>query len=205
MTADPINFLDQEDDILIYEPILAKKDCKIKISFAETAEWKVKEHVPGYAGEIYKALKLTVLITDQNVQTENDDAKARLTIEDQFNVVKYPYLSKKTGQVEWLNRAKLYQLEDAFGFDPFFAVDGVAVAPHITKNGRKVAPKIAGAKQRVNPDFWTAYFNEDGTPKPDNWIDKEILADIGVDKNEQFGARNTILRYKKPYADSVIG
>ena len=188
---------DEQDEIQFSEPILAKKDCKVRIDFAEPAEWKVKETVPGHGGETYKAMKLTVIITDENVQTEHADAKPRLTIEHQLNIEKYPYLDKKTGTVKWLGRAGLYDLEAALGFEPrFVGPDGQQVEPYVTRTGRKAAPKIDGVKQMLNPDFAAAYFHEDGTVNPSNWIEKNVYADIDVERSDQYGDRNVIKRFK---------
>ena len=114
------SFIEEVDEVQVWEPVLAKKDCKVRIDFAEPAEWTVKEHVSGHAGEVYKAAKLTVTITDKNVSTAHEGASPRLTLEHQFNVQRYPYLSKKTGEIAWLGRQAIYQLEEAFGFDPVF-------------------------------------------------------------------------------------
>lgn len=196
------SFSEQTDDVQFSEPILAKKDCKIKINFVEPAEWTVKEAVPGHAGEKYKALKVQVQIIDEDISTEHADAQPKRVFDDQFNIEKYPYLDKKTNTVRWLGRQKLYQLEAALGFDPVFVdSEGNQVEPHITKNGNKVAPKISGVKQKANPDFVQAYFDAEGLPIVDNWIDKEITADIELQRSEQYGNRNGISRYKKPKAE----
>lgn len=190
-------WVNEQDEVSFSEPILAQKDCRVRIDFAEAAEWKVKESVPGHAGETYKAMKLTVTITDDTVRTEHADAKPRLTIEHQLNVQRYPYLNKKTGAVSWLGRDQLWQLEQALGFEPVFMdASGNRLEPFITKTGRKAAPKGEGVKQQLNPDFAAAYFDSEGNPKPDSWIDKEMLADIEVEQSEQYGPRNVIRRFK---------
>lgn len=190
-------WMNEQDDVQFSEPILAKKDCQLRIDFAEPSEWKVKDHVVGHEGEVYKAAKLTLTITDQNVQTEHADAKPRLTIEHQFNVQRYPYLDKKTGQVKWLGRANLYELEEALGFEPVFVgADGEQVEPFISKTGRKLAPKIEGVKRQINPQFAASYFHEDGTINPDNWVDKVVYADVDVERSEKFGDKNVVKRFK---------
>lgn len=186
------NMLTEEDDIQFAEPILAQKGVKIEIMKAEKTVWKNKVD-----GENYDALKLSVVINDDSVRTEHSDAKPKLVVDNQFNVVSYPYMDKKTGTVKKLGRANLYQLETAFGFDPVFTVAGKQVDAFVTKTGSKVAPKIEGVKRALNPDFFDAYFNGDNSPKIENWIGKKLLADIGVEVSEQFGSKNTINRYIK--------
>lgn len=191
---------EEQDDVVMTEPILAKKDCKLEIAAVESAEWKVKElakgGAPGHEGEVYQAMKMTLTITDQNVQTEHEGSRPRLTIEHQCNVDKYPYLDKKSGTVRWLGRANLYELEEAFGFTPVFTNgSGQAVEPFITRTGRKVAPRGEGIKRTLNQDFVQAYFNADGTPNLE-WGGKTVYADVGVEESEQFGDRNRIQRFK---------
>ena len=190
----------ERDEIQFREPILAQKDVKAKIAFAEPSEWKPKDAVKeaGDVEDSYKACKLTVMLTDDSVRTEHSDALPRMNVDDQFNVQKYPYLDKKSGGISWMNRGKLFDLEKAFGFDPCF-VDrsGNKVEAFITKTGNKVAPKVDGVARVLNPDFVGAYFHEDMTVNPTNWIDKVILVDVGVESSEQFGDKNVILRYKK--------
>ena len=192
---------DEQDDQIMSEPILAKRDCKLEITAAESAEWKVKEAskggAPGHEGEVYQAMKLTLLITDPDIQTEHENARPRLTIEHQLNVAKYPYLDKKSGTVKWLGRANLYELEEAFGFDPIFTNgDGQSVEAYVTRTGRKVAPKGEGIKRQLNPDFTSAYFTTDGVPNLE-WAGKTVYADIGVEPSEQFGDRNRVQRFKR--------
>lgn len=191
------SWLDQTDEQVFSEPILAKKDCQLRIDFAEPATWKVKDSVPTHAGQEFKAAKLTLTITDPNVQTEHQGWNPRRVIEHQFNVEKYPFMDKKTGTLRWLNRANLFELEEAFGFEPVFVdPNGVTLPPFITKAGRKVAPKVEGVQRKLNPDFARAYFHEDGTVNPDNWTGKTVYADVDVEKSDQFGDRNRIVRFK---------
>lgn len=189
----------ERDEIQFREPILAQKDVKAKVSFAEPADWNPKDAVKelGSVADSYKACKLTVVITDDTVRTEHGDALPKLIVEDQFNVVRYPYLDKKTGKLAWLNRGKLFEIERAFGFEPKY-VDraGNSVEAYITRTGNKVAPKVDGVAQVLNVDFLGAYFHPDMTVNPTNWIDKDILVDIGVESSEQFGDKNRIMRYK---------
>ena len=189
-------YLEEADDVQFSEAILAQKGVKMKVGFVERTEWE--EKTAGVKNGIKKAAcKLTLKIDDMNVKTEHADAKPRLTIEDQFNIESFLYEDKKTGEVKKLGRTKLYQLEETFGFDPIFTVGGNVVEPFVTKRGNKVAPKVEGVKRIVNPSFFKAYFNMDGSPIVDSFVDKTIYADIEVESSEQFGDRNVIARYVK--------
>lgn len=185
-------YTEEQDDVQFSEPILAQKGVRCGIQFAEKVTWKNK-----HDGQEYDACKLTIQISDESVRTEHSDAKPKLTIEDQFNIVQYPYLDKKSGAMKKLGKKKLYQLENAFGFDPVFQVNGQPVEVFITKNGNKVAPKIEGVKRVVNSEFFNAYFTSNGDPVIDNWIGKTIYADIDVEMSEQFGNKNSVGRYVK--------
>ena len=185
-------FTEEQDEVQFSEPILAQKGVRLGIQFAEKTVWNNKQD-----GLPYDACKLTLTISDDSVKTEHSDAKPKLTIEDQFNIVQYPYLDKKTGTIKKLGKTKLYQLEAAFGFEPVFQVNGQKVEPFTTKAGNKVAPKIEGVKRVINPDFFNAYFDSEGNPKTENWIGKTVYADIEVETSEQFGAKNVISRYVK--------
>lgn len=186
-------YTDQEDDVQFSEPILAQKGVRLKVMFVEKNPWKNKVD-----DQNYDAIKLTFQIDNpSSVRTEHADAKPRLTIEDQFNIESFLYEDKKTGEVKKLGRTKLYQLEETFGFDPIFTVGGNVVEPFVTKRGNKVAPKVEGVKRIVNPSFFKAYFNMDGSPIVDSFVDKTIYADIEVESSEQFGDRNVIARYVK--------
>jgi len=185
-------YTEEQDDVQFSEPILAQKQVRCGISFVEKVEWKNK-----HDGQTYDACKVTLTISDDSVKTEHADAKPKLTIEDQFNIVQYPYMDKKTGTIKKLGKTKLYQLEQAFGFDPRFQVNGQPVEPFVTKNGNKVAPKIEGVKRVINPEFFEAYFTSNGDPVIDNWIGKTVYADIEVETSEQFGSKNVIARYTK--------
>lgn len=192
---------DESDEVVLTECILAKKDCQVEIVAAEPTEWKVKEAAkggaPGHEGEAYKAMKLTLQITDQDIQTEHEGSRPRLTLEHQFNVEKYPYLDKKSGAVKWLGRQNLYDLEEAFGFDPLFTNgDGQPVDAYVTRTGRKVAPKGEGIHRKLNPAFVSAYFTAEGIPNLE-WAGKMVYADIGVEESEQYGNRNRINRFKR--------
>lgn len=193
------NMLTDTDDIQVIEPILAQKNVSVEIVKVEKAQWEAK--TGGVKnGQFFDALKVSILIKDVSVKTEHEGAKPRLSVEDQFNIVSFPYEDKKTGEIKKLGREKLYQLEAAFGFDPVFVLNGSQVEPYITKNGNKVAPKTEGVKRSINPDFFDAYFNADNSPKIENWIGKKLCADIGVENNEQYGAKNVVKRYIKPQA-----
>ena len=74
---------------------------------------------------------------------------------------------------------------------------GNTVEPYVTRSGNKVAPKLEGVARILNPAFFGAYFHQDGTVNPTNWVDKDILVDVGVERSEQFGDKNTVKRYKK--------
>lgn len=191
-----MSYMTEQDDVQFSEPILAQKGVKLKLNFAEKTEWEAK--TKGVKnGDKYDACKLTLDIDDDSVKTEHADAKPRRTIEDQFNLQQFPYEDKKTGEIKKLGRSKLYQLEEAFGFEPIFLVNGAKVDPFITKTGAKRAPKIEGVKRALNPDFMDAYFSGDGVPKMENWSGKTIYANVGVESSEQFGDKNTIEAYVK--------
>lgn len=185
--------LEERDDVQFVEPVVPQKDVKMKVGFAEAAKWKSKVD-----GAEYEAIKLTLSIDDASVRTQHADAKPRRTIEDQFNLVRYPYADKNTGETKWMNRNKLFEIETAFGFEPSF-VDGSGnqIEAYVTKNGNKVAPKVEGVKRILNQDFFDAYFTEDGTPKMENWAEKVVYADIDLQTSEKFGDKNVISRYKK--------
>jgi hypothetical protein len=194
-------FTDEEESVRFREPIIPQKKVKMKVTFAERVEWKLKKDVT-VAGIEYKqgtafdACKLTLQIDDTSVRTEHADADPKLIIEDQFNIVGYPIISKD-GESKMMNRQKLFQLETVFGFDPVFKVGGQFVEPYITKNGNKVAPKIEGVKRVINPSFFDAYFSTVGDPVMSNWENKTVYADIGLEFSEQYGNKNTILAYVK--------
>ena len=189
-------YTEEQDDIQFSEPVLAQKGVRLGINFVEKTEWEAK--TGGVKdGRKFDACKITLQISDDTVKTEHADSKPRMTIEDQFNIERFPYEDKKSGEVKWLGRTKLYQLEEAFGFDPVFKVDGKVVDPFITKTGTKRAPKIEGVKRVMNEDFFNAYFDENGEPKKDNWIGKTVYADVNVQKSDQFGDKNVIDRYVK--------
>lgn len=189
-----MNWVTEQDDVQFSEPILAQKGVRLKVNFVESTTWEDKT---GTNVEATKAVKMTLDLDDDSVKCEHADAKPRRTIEDQFNLGQHPYKDKKTGEVKKLGRSKLYQLEEALGFDPVFMVDGKVVEPFITKTGAKRAPKIEGVKRALNPDFMDAYFTSEGAPNMSNWAGKTIYANVGVERSEQFGDRNTIEAYVK--------
>ena len=191
----------EQDAVEVFEPIVAKQDCKLEVVSAESVEWTVKATAdggaPGYEGQTFGAMKLTLSITDPDIQTEHEGARPRLTLEHQMNLDRYPYLDKKSGAVKWLGRANLYELEEAFGFDPVFTNgDGQLIEPFLTRTGRKVAPKGEGIKRSLAPAFVAAYFTPEGSPNLE-WVGKQVWADVGLEKSEQFGDRNRIVRFKR--------
>lgn len=195
-------YTEQSDDVTFSEPILAQKGVKCKVVFAELTQWEAKTNGEKN-GKKFDACKLTIQIDDDTVRTEHADAKPKLTIEDQFNIEPFPYESKKEFDqdgrplVKMLGRTKLYQLEEAFGFDPIFQVNGTAVAPFITRTGKKVAPKLEGVKRVLNPDFFDAYFTAEGIPVMTNWENKTVYADIEVVTHETYGSKNVVGKYVK--------
>lgn len=192
-----MSWQDESDEVIITEPILAQKDVKGRIDFVEPETWTVKETVPGHGGEPHPALKLTVTITDDSIKTEHENSRPRLTIEHRFNLDKYPYLDKKSGTVRFMGRQNLYDLEEAFGFEPVFTNgDGQPVDAYVTRNGRKVAPKGEGIHRKPNAQFMEAYFTQDGSPKLDAWINKDIYMDVAIEVSDQFGDKNRITRFK---------
>ena len=190
------NYLTEEDDVQFSEPILPQKWVKLKVTFAEKTQWEAKTGGEKN-GNKYDAVKLTLEIDDTSVRTEHADARPKKVIEDQFNIVQFPYEDKKTGEVKKLGKQKLYEIEGAFGFEPIFLVDGKRVEPFVSKAGNKLAPKVEGVKRVINPDFFDAYFNGEGVPKLENWSNKTIYADVDLEVSEKFGNRNSIVRYVK--------
>lgn len=189
---------EEQDDVIVTEPILAQKDVKLEIQVAEPEIWTVKDTVPGYEGQQFPAMKLTVQIADpSSVRTEHENARPRLTIEHHLNLARYPYLDKRSGGVKFLGRQSLYDLEEAFGFDPVFTNgEGQSVDPYITRTGRKMAPKGEGIKRQPNPAFMSAYFTPEGNPNLE-WGGKIVFADVEVETSEVFGDKNVIRRFKR--------
>ena len=141
----------------------------------------------------YDACKLTLDIVDASAKTEYGDQNFRV-IEHQFNIERYPFV--KDGKLQWMGKSNLYQLEDAFGFEPLFFDDsGNRLEPRVTKTGNKVGPK--DSKRKLNPDFFNAYFTEDGNPKMENWAEKVVYADIEIETSEQYGDKNVIKAFRK--------
>src|SRR3990167_268033 len=114
----------ESDEVVSFGPMLPKKGTKLEIVSAESATWTVKAEsaggAPGHEGEAYPAMKLTLTITDTNIQTEGEHIRLRTTLDHQMNLAKYPFLSKKTGEVQWMGRTGLYGLETSLGFDPVY-------------------------------------------------------------------------------------
>lgn len=198
-------YTEQEDDVQFSEPIQPQKNVRCGISKIEKAEWEVKpkekwtaddkENMREFVGQKFDACKMTLTISDDSVKTEHADAKPRLSIDDQFNIEPYPF--PKNGAVQKMGRQRLYEFEAAFGFDPIFKANGVVVEPFITRTGSKVAPKIAGVKRVINPDFFDAYFDAFGNPIISNWIGKTVYADIEIETSEKFWAKNIIKKIVK--------
>lgn len=190
---------DNRDKVEFKEVILDQKKVACEIVDAIPMDWTAKEGTGEFAGKKYRAMKLQINITDPSIQTENSDARPKTLIDDVMNLERFPYVSKEDGSVQWLRTGKLYQLEKAFGFDPCFEdADGNDLEPYVTRTGNKVAPKVDGVRQKLNPDFVQAYFNEDDSPKTLEWAGKKIRVDIGTRKSEQFGDKNTAKNYH-PY------
>jgi hypothetical protein len=200
-------YTEEQDDIQFSEPILAQKGVRVGVVKAEKNQWEVKtkdkwtpeqlETMKPLIGNKYDACKLSMIISDDSVKTEHADAKPKLSVDDVFNIENYPFPDQKTGALKQMGKQKLYELEGALGFDPVFVANGVEVEAFVTRNGNKVAPKIEGVKRKINPDFFNAYFDEDGTPKMSNWEGKVLYADIDVETSEKFGSKNVIKRYVK--------
>ena len=194
-----MSWQNEQDDVVAYGPVLPKKGVKLEVAAAVGATWTVKAEgeggAPGHEGEAYPAMKLTLTLKDDSVQTEGEHIRPRTTIEHQLNLGRYPYLSKKDGSVQWMGRSGLYGLEESLGFEPIFVdAAGAVVPPHITKAGRKVAPKGENIKRQVNPDFMKTYFHADGTPNLE-WAGKTVHADLEIERSEKFGDRNVVSRF----------
>lgn len=176
----------------VYEPILEKKDCKVRILGAETKPWKPKVGT-GVEKET-NAMKLQIEITDEDARCENADAKPSKRIDDYINLEKHPYVGKD-GEVAYMGTSKVYQLEQALGFEPVFVdKSGKPVDAHITKTGKKVCPE--GASQKLNADFLEAYFDANDCPVFGAWEGKEIVAHVGMGKaSEEFSAKNEVKKY----------
>jgi len=215
MNQEQVDLLDQGDEVQFSEPILPQDNVRCGIVAVKKVEWEIKvkdkwneaqkEKMKDLLGKKYKALWLDLKISDDTIQTENEDGKPKLDVSNQFNIEAYPYPDKNTGELKSMGKQALYQLEEAFGFDPIFKVNGEIVEPFVTRNNRKVAPKIKGVKRFINPDFFNAYITSDGEPISSNWVGKVIHCKIGVEKSDQYGDKNVVLAYRKPYSDSVIG
>lgn len=181
----------EKDEQVFTDAFMAQKNVRLRVNFAESAKWKNKVD-----GKEYSAVKLTLDLDDDSVRCERADSRPRRTITDQFNLDQYPY-KDKDGNLKKLARQKVYQLEEAFGFEPVFMVGGERVEAHVTKNGNKVAPKIDGVTRVPNPDFVDAYFNSDDSPKMENWAGKTLYADVAVEQSEQYGDKNVVSKYVK--------
>ena len=184
-------YSDERDAVVSNEPIMPLEKCRLEITFVERNDWTSKAE--DHKGEKFPALKVTYKVIDERAETESKDANVK-AVEDVLNLTKFPYTDKTTGETKYLRRGKLFDLERALGFEPVFVDEsGKAVEPRVSKrNGNKYGPK--GSSQTLNTDFEDAYFDAGGNPKVDNWIDKEVLADIDIERNEEFGDRNKVKR-----------
>lgn len=183
---------DQEHDVVFTEPIVEKKDCEVEIVDVGLSPWiaKAGEHV----GKAFNACKLQLVITDKDIRTETEGAKARTVLDDVFNLEPYPYM--KDGEPRWMTIGKVYELEAAFGFEPVYVdASGNKVPPHVSRTGKKYAPKVEGVKRKLNPAFVEAYFDESDSPKVMEWVGKKLRAHVAVRKSEQYGDKNVVKRY----------
>jgi len=186
---------DEADDIQFSGPIKPKKGCKVRIDNVASSVWTVKEGVEGHEGDTTPAIKVMCTIID-DVEVEQEGTKPKMNVDFITNLARHPYLSKKTGEVEFMGRAGLYGIEEAFGFDPVFKnALGEVVEPFISsRTGRKSAPKgVEGVKRVLNPDFHAAYFN--GDEPSAEWTGKEVYANIDIERSEQYGDKNVIRRF----------
>ena len=198
-----MGLLDQRQKSDVYEAIKAKKDCEIEILNAEMGKsWKHKTQadsgsykVPGET----RVMKLTIQITDSNVETENSDAKPRRKIEDMVILEPHPYVDQKDGTTKYMKLEKLFQLQQFLGFDPKFVdAEGNEVEPYVSRTGRKSCPK--GASIALRPEFVKAYFDDSEEPRFDAWMNLKGVASVGLKKQSeeetmQYGAKNEVKRY----------
>lgn len=175
----------------VFEPVMEKKDCKMKVLGAEKHNWKPKEGT-GVTEET-PAMKLQLQIDDEGAVCENSDAMPSLNINDFINLAPHPYVSK-SGEVAKLRTGKLFQLQRALGFEPLYIGEGgEPVEPKVSKTGKKYCP--AGASEKLNPDFIEAYFDEQDEPRFDAWIGRDIVAHVVVRKSEEYGNSNEVKSY----------
>ena len=194
-----MSWQNEYEDVQLTEPIQPKKDCLVQIAAAEGASWTVKPAseggAPGFEGQVFPAMKLTVLITDPNVETEHEGSRVRRTIEHRLNLDRYPF-KDKNGAVGWMGKQGLYELEEALGFPPVYVnAELQPVEPFITRTGRKAAPRGEGIKRQLNQDFLRAYFTPEGNPNLE-WAGKNLAADIEIQRDDRYGDRNRIVRFK---------
>ena len=185
----------------VYEAIKPKKDCRIQILNAEMGKsWRHKVEAPGdykVPGET-RVMKLSIMITDDLVETENSDAKPRRKLDDMVILEPHPYVDKNSVQ-QFLRLEKLFQLQQFLGFEPVFIDSaGNECDPHITKTGRKACPK--GASIGFRKEFIDAYFDSNEEPKFGVWMNIDGVASIGVKKQTeeqaaQFGTGNEVKSY----------
>lgn len=187
----------------VFEPMAPKKDCRLKIVGAEMApSWKHKVEGKSEYKEPGKTrvMKLNLHITDEDAVTENKDAKLRRKFEDLVILERHPYRDKMTGETKYMALNKLFQLQEALGFEPKYVDDdGNEVEPKISASGRKYPPK--GAHIAFRDEFLDAYFDENDEPKFSSWLDLDVTASVGYknqseEDTENFGRRNEVKAYK---------
>lgn len=209
-----MSILEQEDEVSFPCCIKPKKDVEVIIRSAEPMEWRLKDEVYEAADPLtkelfdskaddagviaFKAVKLVIEVSDENIEPETEGGQLKRTIESVFNIERYPYVNKRTGSISWLSRNTLFSIERAFGFDPCFVdEDGNEVEPFVTRNGNKIAPKnVSGVRQKLNEDFSKTFFDDEGNPKSENWEDREVLVNIGIQRSDQYGDKNTVKSFK---------
>ena len=191
----------QGEKIVPSEPIQPKKECAIQFVDVEGTVWTAKEGAGEFAGKDFGAMKVQVSIVDKDISTENPDAKPKLVFDDVFNIETYPYEDKKTGSVRWMSPNKLYQLQEAFGFETVYKdSQGNVLEPRVSKAGKKYAPKGEDVHRHLNQDFLDAYFDSNDKPVVLNWVNKTIKCNIDYkkqsqDDEEQYGKKNTVSSY----------
>ena len=98
-----------------------------------------------------------------------------------------------------LRARAVYEMDAGVGLESVYVdVSGGKAGAHSTKTGRKICAK--GCSQKFNADFIEAYFDDEDKPRFNAWLEKDLLADISLEKkfDEQYGPKNQIDRYKAP-------
>jgi len=200
----------------IFEPIMEKKDCKIRILGAKPGEpnangdlgWEQKgDYAQKNENGDPKRTKTMILeleIIDEDAKPINKDAKIRKRFEDRLIAVEtHPTILKDSGVSVKQPPSKLYQLQQAFGFDtPYFNKDGNPDTAPLGRTGKPYCPK--GWSMGINEEFADAYFitndNGEAEPKFGVWevgIDgsREIVAHVRVETYND-NVKNGIKSYK---------